>query len=176
MDGWIDGELASWMSICLALEVPGKCVNEKNAFLIMHCVLQPLATKRGDLLYEYICKMHKNAFLFLCIVRLCKGCLCVWAQRTPLIVYISTSSRILILEYIFGAGFHSSALLSMHAHALHFYSARVCECVVCLLHFSLCKKLHTIFLLCFISGTFFSKCIQRNCTFHFVHLLCALQA
>lgn len=30
--------LASWMSICLALEVPGKCVIEKNAFLIMHCV------------------------------------------------------------------------------------------------------------------------------------------
>lgn len=28
------------MSICLALEVPGKCVIEKNAFLIMHCVLR----------------------------------------------------------------------------------------------------------------------------------------
>lgn len=63
---------------------------------------------------------------------------------------------------------------------MHF-SARVC---VCLLHFSLCKKIayhfFRFFFLCFFSSFsfrafFFRKCIQRNCTFHFVHLLCALQ-
>lgn len=112
----------------------------------MHCVLRApkLATpchKKGRPFVRVYLQDAQKCISFLCIVRLCKGCLCVWAQRTPLIVYISTSSRILILEYIFGSGFHSSALLSMHAHAMHFYSPCVYVCTrvlfaCCIFHYA----------------------------------------
>lgn len=103
----------------------------------------PLPQKGATLCVSARCtKMH----FFSCALCVCARdmhasvcvCVCVWAQRTPLIVYISTSSRILILEYIFGSGFHSSALLSMHAHAMHFFSARVCVCVCARVLFACC--------------------------------------
>lgn len=115
--------------------------------------------QRGDPLYIYLQDAQK-CISFLCIVCLCKGyawlyvCLCVWAQRTPLIVYISTSSRILILEYIFGSGFHSSALFSMHALAMHFVSA--CLCVCCLpAAFFIMQKIAYHFFVVFHFGYFF---------------------
>lgn len=105
-------------------------------------------------------------------------CVCL---RTPFdCLHFDRQSHFNFRIYIFGSGYHSST------HAMHF-SARVCVCLPaaffimqknCIPFFSIFFFLFLLFFFHFFFfhfGHFFRKCIQRNCTFHFVHLLCALQ-
>lgn len=183
MAGYID-DVAAWLPDCLTACDP--CVCSQGAWEVrnweecfLNYALRMLWTQnpppRGDPLQD----AQKCILLS---VSVCKGWTYVYVRVCAcaplLIVYISTGSRILILEYIFLG-------LDITARLMQCISLRVCACVCvfacCIFHYA--KKLHTIFSDLFFSvssllfhfGHFFRKCIQRNCTFHFVHLLCALQ-
>lgn len=120
--------------------------------------------------------MHQNAFLFLCIVRLCKGYACVCVCVSPAhpfdCLHFDKQSHFNFRIYFWvwisqlSSAFNARACNAFLLCSSVCACVCVCACVVCLLHFSLCKKLHTIFfVLCFISGTFFRNAFNKIARF-----------